>query len=265
MNARFAAPQEPQPQRQESLPACGLLPPIDPSSTLDQTFQTALRLHQAGQPQAARPLYERILQTCPTHAGAWHLLGVTWQQDNQPDQAAECISRALALDNSKPPYHNNYAVALRALGRLPPAQQALERALALQPNYPDAHANLGLVLQDQGQYSQAIARFQRALALQPGHADALFNLANLLQELGRRSEAIALYRQLLQQHPQHAGAHNNLGNALLAEHQTAPAIAAYQQALTLQPAYAEAQLNLATAYAEAERLSEATECPGRGR
>lgn len=226
-------------------------------------FETALRLHQAGQAAQAIPLYERLLVDQPGHAGAWHLLGVARQQQGRREEAVRCIGRALGLDPSKAVYHNNFGVALRALGRLAEARQALARAVARQPAYADAHSNLGLVLRDQGDREGAVACFRRALELAPEHRDALFNLANALLDLGRREEAIGLYRRVVSRNPRHAGAWNNLGNALLAERRAGEAVAAYKEALALEPRFAEASLNLGMALAEQENLQEAAEAFAR--
>lgn len=163
------------------------------------------------------------------------------------------------MDPSQAVYHNNYGVALHAVGRNAEARRELEQALSLSPEYADAHANLGLVLSSEGQNQQALACLQRALELVPDHRDALFNLANLRHQLGQSDEAIPLYRQLLGKEPQQPEVYNNLGNALLAQKRASEAVACYQQALALNPNYAEAQRNLGTAYAEHDQVPQAAQ------
>jgi tetratricopeptide (TPR) repeat protein len=71
---------------------------------------------------------------------------------------------------------------------------------------------------------------------------------------------IDTYRLALEQQPQRAAIHNNRANALLAEGRTAEAEASFRRAVTLDPGYAEAHPNLRAAYAQQERVQEATDC-----
>jgi predicted O-linked N-acetylglucosamine transferase (SPINDLY family) len=233
---------------------------IDVQIPIDEQFSLALRAHQAGDLQRAARGYETILAAQPSHAGAWHLLGVVCQQTGKLVEAAEHIGRALALDHTKAVYHSNYGVALRGLGRLDEAEQAFERAVMIQPAYADAHSNLGITRHELGQPQAALVAFQRAIQHRPNHPDALFNLGNLLQDVGRTGEAIQIYRKALAVRPDQPETFNNLGNALLSEKRAAEAVENYQKALVLSPHYAEARLNLGAAYADQDMVTEAAEC-----
>lgn len=228
--------------------------------TLEEAFGIALRQHQAGQCALAAALYEEILLQNPRHAGAWHLLGVAYQQRGDLEAAVRSITKAIALDDSKAVYHNNLGVSLRALGRLDEAAGAYRRALAINPNYPDALSNLGVVLHELGQEEEPLKLLRRALRIHPVHGDALFNLANLYQEQGQSAEAITTYRKAIAVQPYRADAFNNLGNALLATQDVAQAAACYEKAISLAPDFAQAHLNLAMAYAQQERVEQAERC-----
>ena len=83
--------------------------------TVEEAFRLALQQHQAGHTAEAAAAYREILRQQPHHAGAWHLLGVVHQQHGDFDEAAQCISKAISLDDSKAIYHNNLGVSLRSL------------------------------------------------------------------------------------------------------------------------------------------------------
>lgn len=227
---------------------------------LEEKFGIALREHQAGHCEQAVALYEEILRENPRHAGAWHLLGVAFQQRGDFEAAVRDITKALSLDDSKAIYHNNLGVSLRALGRREKAADAYRRALAINPNYADALSNLAVVLHESGEDEVPLELLRKALLLAPGHRDATFNLANLYQDLGRLSEAIATYRKAIAIEPNRASAFNNLGNAFLAARDAKQAVASYQEAISRAPDYVEAHLNLAAAYAQQDRVEEAASC-----
>ena len=82
------------------------------------------------------------------------------------------------------------ALALRAAGDLPAAEQLLRQAVAQFPDDAIAAANLGTVLLEQDRGQEGVALLQRALQCDPGCGAAHHNLANLLRVSGRLEEAI---------------------------------------------------------------------------
>lgn len=220
-------------------------------------FAEALKLHQTGDVQRAEAMYRAILGREPSHAGAWHLLGVACLQTGRNEEAAISIRTAISFDKTKSPYFNNLGVALRSLGKLSDALSVCHEALRLRPDYADAHSNLGLVLAEMGKPAQAAQAFEKALQIQPNHADALFNLGCVCQALDRGAEAVRSFERAIAAQPNRAETHNNLGNALLALRKPDEALASYQRALQLAPANAEARLNLGIVLAEKEEIEQA--------
>jgi predicted O-linked N-acetylglucosamine transferase (SPINDLY family) len=208
----------------------------------------------------AASIYERILDEDPRHAGALHLLGVTYHSRGDSEKAVQYIAQAIALDGGNAAYRNNLGVALRALGRSSEAAQAYRQALVIEPQYADAISNLATVLCELGRDEEALRQFQDALRLQPAHVDALFNLGNLRRDLGQTDEAIACYQKALAVRPDRADVLNNLGNALLSARRHAEAATAYRRAIAIDPGFAEAHLNLGVACAEQGQTVEAAAC-----
>src|SRR5947209_15197934 len=102
-------------------------------ATIQEAFDVAVRLHQAGQFQQADEIYRQILAADPTNADAWHLRGALATQVGQHD------------------------VAVRSIGR----------AVELRPNFPQAYNNLGLVYAAKGMFAEAAAAHERAVQLRP--------------------------------------------------------------------------------------------------
>ena len=63
-------------------------------ATVAETFQTALRHHQAGNLDLAERLYQQILLADPDHGETHHLLGVLAFQKGQFDRAFDSIRQA---------------------------------------------------------------------------------------------------------------------------------------------------------------------------
>ena len=62
---------------------------------MNTTFQKAFTLHQQGEVEQAKLLYEDILQNDPHHFDALHMLGVA-VTDEDPSRAVQCTRATCA-------------------------------------------------------------------------------------------------------------------------------------------------------------------------
>ncbi len=228
-----------------------------PQPTIQQTFEFAMRQHQAGRLQEAEQLYRQILAQQPTHFGALHFLGLIAHQVGQNDIAVQLMRQALTVKPNYPEALNNLGSALKAKGQLDEAIATYRQAIALRPGFPEAISNLGIALKDKGQLDDAIAAFRQLIAINPNLPEFHNNLGIALREKGRLDEAIAACRRAIALRPNYADAHNNLGIALKDKGELMPAISAFRQAIALQPNLAEAHGNLGNALKDQGQLDEA--------
>ena len=215
--------------------------------TVEQAMEIARGHHQAGQYPQAEALCRQILQQQPTHAGAWHLLGILASMSGRRDLAVDMIRRAIALKPNDAEAYNNLGVVLKNLGRFEEAMAAGQLAIALRNNYPEAHYNLSNALQAQGRFPEAAAACRQAIAVKPDYAEAYGNLGVALQAQGQLAEASAAFRQAVALKPNYPDGHYNLGVALQAQGQFDAATAAFRQAIALNSKLAEAHNNLGVA------------------
>ncbi|MFL9964271.1 tetratricopeptide repeat protein [Paraburkholderia sediminicola] len=207
-------------------------------------IEAALAEHEAGQLDAAEPLYRQALTLDPTHTTALHYFGVLHYQRGEHHAAESLMSRALKFDRRDAACWSNRGLVAAALGRLDEAMICYDQALQLQPDFADARNNFGVALQAQGSLHEALEQYRLALAANPTLADAHLNMGTVLSRLGRVDEALACYRDLLAFDPNSAQAHFNAGNAQRAQGQHKAAIASFERALALRPDYVEAHVNL---------------------
>jgi predicted O-linked N-acetylglucosamine transferase (SPINDLY family) len=211
---------------------------------IEQTFQIAIRHHQAGRLEQAQSIYSQILAQQPEHADALHLMGLIAHQTGRPQAALGLIRRAIALRPDDAEMQSNLGSALRAAGHSRQAIDACRAAIALNPNFADAHCNLGIALIDQRQLDAAIAAFRQAIALKSDLAEAHNNLGNALRSKGELDEAIAALRQAIALRSQYADAYRNLGLALTDSGELDEAIGAYRRAIALRPNFHQAHSSL---------------------
>jgi Flp pilus assembly protein TadD len=164
-----------------------------------------LQHHRAGRLGQAEKLYLRVLQLDRNNPDALQLLGVLANQQGDPLQAVELISKALEV---KPDYQQGDP--LRAV-------ELISKALEVKPDYAEAYCNLGIALAALGKISEAVIAYHQAIALNSEQAEPHHNLGNALVTLGRLDEAITAYRRAVALKPNYADAHQqsrqNTGDA----------------------------------------------------
>lgn len=123
-----------------------------------EQLREAIRLHQAGQAEAAIPLYEQFLEKRP--------------------EVAEIRS--------------NLGAAYAAVGRYADAQKQYELALAKGKNDARIRLNLALVLYKQNRIVDAAEELEKVLAAQGSNAQATTLLADCYLSMGETKKVIAL-------------------------------------------------------------------------
>ncbi len=205
------------------------------NDSLDARLQDGIGKHQSGDRRRAEIIYRSILQESPSHAGAWHMLGLLSFQQKRYEQAKVEIERALALCDTKAVYHNNHGAVLRELGQHNEAKTAFQKALDIRPNYPDALSNLALSQRDSGELSEAYETFRRVLEMDPSHANSLRYIGKLCRGLDRLDEALLHFKRLVQQLPEDFEGWINLAQLFASSKQAASSVNAYRQAVRIRP------------------------------
>jgi predicted O-linked N-acetylglucosamine transferase (SPINDLY family) len=99
-----------------------------PTPALDNTFQRAIRHHNAGEIAEAERLYRRLLAAGRETANANHNLGILLLQRRQVDAAIPHLRTALDHDPAETQFWLSYADALLQAGQLQQVRQALAEA-----------------------------------------------------------------------------------------------------------------------------------------
>lgn len=165
------------------------MPSVVPDDALsghetDLAFAKGLRLHQSGDLDAARSVYNTILASDPKHADALHLLGTALAQTGAFEEAIEALQAALDIDPDEPTFLLNYA---------------------------EAHFRLGCQALADGAFAEAKVSFSKALGSNPQHQNAQLNLGVVAYHLGDLEGAEAALSAVLEKAPQDTKALHSLG------------------------------------------------------
>lgn len=171
--------------------------PPDPVADVDQLFEQARRLHNAGRWADARHVYTQVARARPRFWPAQLELGAIHFLTGSTATAIEHAQRAVALEPKFPRSHLVLGQLYAAAGRPAEALQALQRAAELDPSSAVTQLELARVLQERQAWVAAEAACRQALRLQPSLAAAGVRLARIVAEQGRLGEAVDLCRAAL--------------------------------------------------------------------
>ena len=163
----------------------------------DQSIEHGLKLHQAGQFDAAAEIYSAVLATEPTHFAALHLSGLVKYQQGDFPEALRLVAAALKTKPGSADALMDYGAVLLALARHDEALSQFDQLLADHADDVRLHYNRGNALKQAGRYEEALACYDRALELAPDLTVAHQNRASTLAGLDRNEEALAVYDRAL--------------------------------------------------------------------
>ena len=210
----------------------------------DQTLKQAIKAHQVGRLEEADHLYQKILETQPTHPDANHNLGVLKVLLNKSADALLLFKIAVESNPSIEQYWYSYSNTLIREKKLEEAEAISRKAIKFKPNFVTIHFNLGFILNEIGKFKEAELSYKKAITLKPEFVEAYYNLGATLQALGRTDEAVESYKKAIMLKPKFVEAHNNLGVILKDLGKFDDAEASYKKAIEYKVDYAEALSNL---------------------
>ena len=154
----------------------------------------AAGLLQAGQPAAARAVWEGMFDEGRDEWKVLHGIGVCHVAEGHPALGVAAFERALPMAPDNPDVLRNLGGALLLLKRSDEAIPYFERALAIRDADEHAHFNLAMALADAGRSAETIPHYERALVLNPNNIIARSNLI-YMQDLGEDQAAAIAARQ----------------------------------------------------------------------
>ncbi len=202
---------------------------------VEQSFQSATQLHQAGKLDQAEELCRQILAEQPEHADCTHLLGVILAQQQQFAPAIDLMRRAIAIRPGIVQYYFNLGVALRRSGQPVAAAACFRQVLALEPGNATAFNRLGSVLHSMGQIDEGIAALIEAVRLGPDVAGFHFDAGTGYAKMGQSDQAIRYYREATRLDPKNAHYMYNFGAALAERGNFPEALDAFDKTIEMTP------------------------------
>ncbi len=161
--------------------------------------------------EAARRLFEEVIETNPDFAEAYALLGATyatefglgWNLDpTLMDRAEEYAKRTLAIDPSATSAYITLGAVHMFRGQAARAVEDLEKVNAWNNNIDGAHVLLASALLQEGRYLAALDELNLALRLNPRQPSVTWVIMGFVNAmLGREDEAVRLWFRVIEANP----------------------------------------------------------------
>ena len=151
----------------------------DPSPSIPDLFEAAMKAHSAADVDEARAGYAQLRELVPLNADAWHLAGVLEGQYGSWPLAESLVRRAIEIDADQAMFHCNLGNIVSRMGRFDDAELAYRRALELSPHHMESSSNLALMTSWRGDADEAERQFLALLERVPYYTPARQNIVSL--------------------------------------------------------------------------------------
>ena len=177
-----------------------------------QILATAIRHHELGELDLALKIYRQLLSKYPKNIDLLFLIGTLECQKANFFEGSKYLSKYIKANKQNPDAYNNYANALKELGRDSDALINYKISLSLNPQDPETYFNLADVYSRKENYNLAIENYQKSIQLNPQSFEAFNNLGLIYEKIGQYEDASNCFIKAAEINENFAPAYFNLGN-----------------------------------------------------
>ena len=245
-------------------------------------FHKAIKVHQEGNENKAKEMYEELLCIDETHGGSLCNLSIIYKNTQNYSKALTLLNRALAIDpknitalvnfaklyqkidardkavevlefaikieHKNASLHNELAIIHESVGDFEKALHFYKNAIKLDSKFIKAYNNIGVILYKQNRYNKAIEIFKIAQKIDSSHVGTYINLGAALNRAKRYSEAKEVLEKALKLDKESCGCYVNLGNVLNKLGLHDEALVYHKKALEMEPNSSSSHANIAITY-----------------
>jgi len=211
---------------------------------IDNLFNEAIILSEAGRLEEARVIYEMLLEKQPNFAVGYEYAAYNLYKMERLGEAVSLLRRAVQMELATVSIKARLGLYLQESGEIQESINLIRAALQQDPYYTEAYNYLGVSYFKTGQLAQAEDAFKKAMELDSDYAMAINNLGNVYLAQGKYGEAVSTYNKAILADPELASAYNGLAVAFYKEGNVNAALSNWKKALNVDPKQADAAYNL---------------------
>jgi Flp pilus assembly protein TadD/transglutaminase-like putative cysteine protease len=170
-------------------------PAIPSTSKADELVEAGLAALNSGNPRAAIPLFQRVVELDPKHTQAWNDLGLAFLRLGKFDDAVSAFRKQIGVNSYDEHAYNYLGITFQLQQKFADAADAFRKQIEVNPLDPVAHAALGGLFLEQHKYAEAVPELDKATVLTPDHAGLQVSLGNAYINTGEKEKALAAFEK----------------------------------------------------------------------
>ena len=170
-------------------------PKISSSAKADELLEAGAAALNSGNPSAAIPLFQRVIELEPKHKLAWSDLGIAQLRLGKYDEAAACFRKQIEINPYDDRAYDYLGLTYQQQQKYPDAEAAFRKQLGVNPLDPIAHAALGGLFLEQHNYAEAVPELDKATALTPDNPGLQVSLGQAYINTGKKEKALAAFEK----------------------------------------------------------------------
>jgi Flp pilus assembly protein TadD/transglutaminase-like putative cysteine protease len=170
-------------------------PAIPTTAKADELIEAGLAALNSGNPRAAIPLFERVVELEPKHKQAWNDLGLAFLRLGKFEDAAAAFRRQIGVNPYEEHAYNYLGITFQLQQRFSDAADAFRKQIEVNPLDPVAHAALGGLFLEQHKYAEAVPELDKATVLTPDNAGLQVSLGNAYLNTGEKEKALEAFEK----------------------------------------------------------------------
>ncbi len=228
--------------------------------TVNELFVQATKHHQKNNLDAAKELYNKILQKDSNYISAQNNLGLIFKNTGEIEKAKTCFEKVIELNSEIAEPYNNLGLIFQMLGENEKAIHYFKKSIKVDPNYASAYYNAASVSNSMGNKKIAKNYYKKAIELKPNYVEAYNNLGILCHQMNENEKSILYFREAININYSNYDAHFNLGIVFDKIGECEKAIDCYEKAIKINPNFSNAYNNLGILFKNLGKYQKAQEC-----
>lgn len=173
-------------------------PTIPSTVKTDEVLEAGIAAMNSGNPSAAIPLFQRVVELEPKHKLAWNYLGLGFLRVGKFNDAADAFRHQIDVNPYDEHAYDYLGIALQQQQMFNSAADAYRKQIEVNPLDSLAHAALGQLFVEQHKYAEAIPELDKATILSPDDAGLQISLGQAYLNTGEQEKGLAAFEKASQ-------------------------------------------------------------------
>jgi arylsulfatase A-like enzyme/Tfp pilus assembly protein PilF len=215
---------------------------------LDNLFNDAIIASETGKMEAARLMYDKVLQKQPNFIIGYEYASYNYYKMGKLIEAINLLENAVDHGLTSTSLLSKLGMYYQEAGKLKESMDVLEKAIQQDKNYAEAHNYLGVSYYKDGQIEKSIDSFKTSIAIDNDYAMALNNLGNCFLAQKQYDLSIDQYKKAIVIDENLASAVNGLAVAFYRKGVVDEALLNWEKSLKIDAQQADTLYNLGRVY-----------------